>query len=277
MHVLDVKATEIYETDLSDLQWVLIQEFFLSEKKSKGRPIGVDLRAVFNAVLYICKTGCQYYMLPKTYPSKSTVHRYHQKWSSNGLLERILNRLNEIDRIINNEDEGPKIGIIDSQSAITTGAAKEKGYDGGKKRKGRKRHIGVDRSGRLLELEVHKANEYDGNAGVEILRRMNTHYPSINTYYADRGYRGKAKDYVELICQKTMIIPEKPKNGFVVERIRWIVERTFAWLNHSRRLSKDFEIKKENEAGFFRMSMIAIMLNKVCFGIRVKACNMTNY
>lgn len=157
---------------------------------------------------------------------------------------------------------GPSYGIIDAQSVKTQYNSDERGFDGGKWIKGHKRHIVVDILGNLLHVEVHAANLSDTVRGCEVLRRAAEKHSCIKAFSGDAGYRGTAVGFVSEILGLTLHISEKIVDGFAVLPKRWIVERTFAWLGHFRRLSKDFERLTATAENMIRIAMLKITLAK---------------
>jgi putative transposase len=157
----------------------------------------------------------------------------------------------------------PSYAIIDSQSVKTIYASEERGIDGGKKIKGRKRHIMVDTLGNLLHICVHKANEHDTKAGVRVCNRVVEKHRSITTISGDSGYRGTCANWVADSLKLNMHISKKIKDTFFVLPVRWIVERTFAWLGGFRRLAKDVEILTATSENIIRIAMISITLAKL--------------
>jgi putative transposase len=156
----------------------------------------------------------------------------------------------------------PSYGIIDSQSVKTQYASEERGIDGGKWVKGRKRHIVVDVLGNLLQVQVHAANLSDTVNGCEVLRRAAAEHRSLEAFSGDAGYRGTAVRFVDETLGLTLHISEKIVDGFAVLPKRWVVERTFAWLGNFRRLSKDFEILTATAENMIRIAMLKITLAK---------------
>ena len=156
----------------------------------------------------------------------------------------------------------PSYTIIDSQSVKTILASDERGFDGGKKVKGRKRHIVVDIMGNLLSVKVHAANIHDTVAGVDVFKDALSKYPSIKGCAADTGYRGTFVALLKELGIPVDIIDKiAPKTWSVLPK-RWIVERTFAWANNSRRLSKDYEITTESAENMFVISHMATLLRR---------------
>jgi putative transposase len=133
----------------------------------------------------------------------------------------------------------------------------------GKKIKGRKRHITVDSCGHLLHIQVHAANIHDTVAGCLVFERVSQKHPRLHNFSADAGYRGTSVTFVEKVLKRTLHISPKVKAGWAVIAKRWIVERTFAWIGHYRRMAKDFEILTTTAENFIRIAMIQIMLGKL--------------
>jgi len=203
-----------------------------------------DLREVFDAILYIATTGCQWRMLPNDFPPVSTVWGYFYTWRDGGLLDEIIRKLVESGRSAEGCKAQPKAGIIDSQSVKTTKRGGVSGYDAGKRIKGRKRHIVTDTVGLLVSLMVHSAGIQDQDGAPDVLKALVSRYPSLRHVFADGGYAGpKMRDALKALGRWTVQIVKRSDTaeGFEVPPRRWVVERTFAWLNRGRRLSKDWE------------------------------------
>jgi putative transposase len=195
-------------------------------------------------------------------PPWQTVYDHFSKWNKLGVWERIVDRLNQIVRLKANRKAVPSYGIIDAQSVKTQYASEERGIDGGKKVKGHKRHIIVDVLGNLLHVSVHAANKSDTIAACDVLERASEKYPSILAYSGDAGYRGSAVKFTDEKLNLTLHISEKIKDTWAVLPKRWVVERTFSWLNNFRRLAKDFDILTGTAENMIRIAMIKITLAK---------------
>ena len=221
-------------------------------------------REIVNAIFYLVKTGIQWDMLPNDFPPKSTVFYHFQKWNYDGTWEKVLQLLNRRIRIKEGRKPEPTLGIIDSKSVQAANKCEEKGIDGGKKIKGRKRHIVTDILGCLLHIKVHKANEHDTIAGGRVALETLDRYPSIKAFCADAGYRKTCKEVIEQILGKICEISERITDTWAVLPKRWIVERTFGWQNLFRRLSKDYEFSTCSAENMVRVSMIQLMLDRLC-------------
>ena len=259
----------MYPSDLSDAEWDVIAPF-LSPKDGRGSFHRHSKRSVLNAIFYVNKTGCQWRPLPSDFPPYQTVYTHYRKWSQDGTWERILEALNRLSRKKQNRSPDPSYGIVNSQSVKTQYASEDRGVDGGKLVKGRKRHICVDILGNLLFVIVHAANKSDTKAGCSVFENTLKLYPSLQGFSTDGGYRGTSSEFVEKQLEKTIDISktlkEHPKNSsegkMTILAKRWIVERTFAWLGALRRLSKDFEILTKTAETMIQIAMIRNTVRK---------------
>jgi transposase len=250
---------------LTDGEWALIEPFMPKVKKT-GRPRTTELRAVVDALLYIAWTGCQWRALPDRFPPVSTVQRYFYAWRDAGLWRTINFHLVAAARIAGGREASPTAGVIDSQSAKTADVAGVRGYDAGKKVKGRKRHIVTDTEGHLLGLTVHTADIQDRDGAVGVISSIRRLYPWLRHLFADGGYAGdKLTDALTNLGTWTVEIIKRSDTaqGFEVLPRRWVVERTLAWLGRCRRLAKDFEATIASAEAWVFIASIRLMLRRM--------------
>ena len=247
----------MYGSDLSDEESRLIEHHFQPQDRRGAVPIHAK-RDIVNAILYLNKTGAQWRMLPKEFPPWQTVYDHYSNWNRRKVWEAALDELNALHRKENGKAMTPSYGIIDSQSVKTVSSSEGRGIDGGKKIKGRKRHIVVDTLGHLIHVMIHAANVHDSKAGCDVLAGARDKCPTLEAFSGDAGYRGTAVDFVEKTLGLKLHISKKIKDTFAVLPMRWVVERTFAWLGNYRRLSKDYEILTLTAENMVRIAMLRI-------------------
>jgi putative transposase len=256
-----------YDSDLTDAEWALLQPL-LPPAVPAGAPRTTDLREVVNAILYRLHNGCAWHALPHDFPPEGTARDYFHRWRRSGLWQKINDTLRRRVRQAEGRDEDPSAGIIDSQSVKGSRTSGLRGYDGGKKVKGTKRHLLVDTLGLLLCVVVHAASIQDRDGAKLLLAKAQGSFPRLRLIWADGGYAGKLIAWAWQVCGWLIRIVRRPKEakGWVLLTRRWVVERTFGWVSQCRALSRDYEYHPETSEALIQVAMIHLMLRRLAKG-----------
>lgn len=248
-------------TELTNSQWQDIKKFFDLGRKRKN-----DLREIVNAILKVTRTGTQWRNMDGKYPAWQSVYYYFRKWKNDGTWSSILSYLVEKERLRNGRKAKASVCAVDSQS-VKIGSfisVETTGFDGGKMIKGRKRHLAVDVLGLPLAMHVSPANVHDGQEGIELLWQLEQASDRMELIRADGHYKGTFTECADYYNWKVEVT-KKPESqqGFVPQTQRWQVERSFAWFNFFRRLSRDFEKTAESSVTFMQLAFIDIILARL--------------
>jgi putative transposase len=268
------KATSSYA--LSDAEWAILAPL-LAPATRRGRPRQHDRRLVLEAIFYVLRGGLAWRLLPAQFPPWSCVYDQFRRWRQAGTWERINDALRERARALAGRDAQPSAAVIDSQSVRTSEAGGARGYDGGKKVSGRKRHLVVDTQGFVLRARVHPADAHDRRAAEAVLDGLGQRFPTIACLFADTAYQGLGP-WLEGQLGWQLAIVKRPSRwvwapadqpppvvpgGFQVLPKRWIVERTFAWLGRQRRLARDWERLAATTETWIYLAMSRLMVKRL--------------
>jgi putative transposase len=270
---------ENYASCLTDAEWALAADLFELPKGSRGRPATYERRHMVDACCYVLRTGCPWAMLPKSFPPWLSVHKTFSRWTAQGKFEALQGRLAEQWRQRIGRLAQPSAAVIDSQSNRISPQGGASGFDAGKKVKGRKRHIVVDTLGLLLAVSVTAASVQDRDGASDALAAACTRHQRVQTLFADSAYAGQCAQAIEhkhaiavQIVRRSSSRGEwdnpqasfwPESSGFVVLPKRWVVERTHAWLERSRRLVMHYDRSLAHARAWAWLSQARMLLNRL--------------
>jgi putative transposase len=256
------RRTKRYPSDLTDAEWERIAPL-LPNVARRGRKPSVDRREILNAIRYMARSGGGWRMLPKDFPPWQTVYWWFRRFVRLMLFRTIHAVALMLDRERAGREASPEGGVLDSQT-VKAPAAKERGFDGGKKMVGRKRHIAVDTDGRLLMVNLTTADISDSAGAQAILAAARKRWPWLKHLFADGGYdrtqlmdKAAFLDFVVEIVRKM-----ENQKGFEVLPRRWVVERTFAWMTRWRRPVRDYEQRIDVSEAMIHVAMGSLLLRR---------------
>jgi len=255
-----------YPSDLTDAQREQIEPQ-VPKPKSGGRPASVSRREIVNAILYLVREGITWRAMPHDLPDYRTVYHYFARWRDDGTWQAIHDALRDEIRTAAGREVSPSAAILDAQSVKTVEQpATCRGFDSGKKVKGRKRHLADDMLGLLLMVAVTVADIGDRTGARLVAGGLRGRFPRLLTLFADGGYSGEPlTDWLRSFGGWVLEIVRgsAEQHGFAVQPKRWIVERTLGWLNRYRRLSKNYETHPETSEVMILIAMTHLMVRRL--------------
>ena len=237
-------------------------------QESRGRPRHISQRRILNALCYLVVSGVQWRLLPREFPKWQLVYYHFRRWQQCGHWRRIYHVLRALSRKSQGRHKHPTGGCLDSQSTPCSQVPGVRGYDKGKNVKGRKRHLLVDTQGLPLELVVTTADVSD-SAGVRLLwQRMGKRRgvaKKLRRVWVDAGYKAGAIAWCAQKCGVVLevVVKEPGQKGFVVQKRRWVVERSFSWLNAQRRLARNYETLPQHSEGLVWLALTRILIRRL--------------
>ena len=242
-----------YPSDLSDARWALIEPRLSAWRQARtdagvgGRTAAHELREIFNAILYVNRTGIAWRYMPHDLPPWQTVYGYFTAWANDGIFTDLNYDLNGLVRTKSGRSTTPTGSIMDTQSVKTstnvpTGT---QGIDAGKRIVGRKRGI------------VTAASVSDNAFGIDLLNQATSAYPTLSKTWVDAGFKKTVIEHGAALGVDVETVTKDPQvKGFSVIKRRWVVERTIGWLMQHRRLARDYETLPGTSATMIRIAMI---------------------
>jgi putative transposase len=254
-----------YDTNLTDAQWAYLKPMLPIPSK-RGRP-PMDRRRILEAILYLVKCGCPWRYLPLDFPHWKTVYHIFRQWTQNHQWAVLNDALRTLVRKTHGKRSRPTAAILDSQSVKSAGHGGNVGYDAGKRIKGRKRHLLVDTLGLVLGVAVSLASTTERDGAQLVLRRVLGWFTWLRLLWVDGGYIGETfAQWVKSLRPQLAVEVVKRSDdtaGFTVLPRRWVVERTFGWLMHQRRLVRDYETTETSAEAWIYIAMIRIQLRRL--------------
>jgi len=275
-----VEDPDKYASCLTDAEWALAADLFELPEGSRGRPSIYSRRSMVDACCYVLRGGSSWRMLPKSFPPWLAVHRAFLRWAAQGKFEELHDRLRAQWRERLGRNAAPTAAVIDSQSTRISTQGGEQGFDAAKKVKGRKRHIVVDTLGLLLAVTVTAASVQDRDAAPQAVATACEKHPTIKKLFADNGYTGRCAASLQDTQQIQVEIVRRPPKigvwnspqlplwesnaGFVILPKRWVVERTHAWIEKSRRCVMHYDRSTTVATAWVWLSQARNLLRRLC-------------
>lgn len=267
-----MSTRKAYPSDLSDARWALIEPTLTAwrqarlDRRPTGQPATVALREIFNAILYVNRTGIAWKYLPHDFPSHNTVYAYYAAWRDEGILAQIGYELAGLARVKEGRKPEPTAAVLDTQSVKTSTnvPVTSQGADAGKKIVGRKRGIITDTLGIILAVIVTAASLSDNAIGTHLLSEAKNAYPTIAKAWVDTGFKNTVIEHgATLGIDVEVVSRNAEKRGFHVVKRRWVVERSLGWLMLHRRLARDYETLPASSEAMIHIASIDNLTKRI--------------
>lgn len=254
-----------YPSDISDARWALIEPTLRAwqqariDRRPTGEPARTDVRDVFNAILYVNRTGIAWKYLPHDFPPHSTVYYYYALWRDEGIFAQLNCELTGLARVKAGRAAEPTAAVIDTQSVKTSTnpPIDTQGTDAAKKIVGRKRSIATDALGLLLAVIVVAASVTENKAGIAVLDQVKDLHPTIAKTWVDTGFKNQFVEHAAHLGIDAEVVNRNTQaRGFQVVKRRWVVERTLGWIMLHRRLVRDYETLPASSEAMIHLAMI---------------------
>jgi transposase len=254
-----------YPSDVSDARWALIEPTLTAwrqarlDRRPTGKSAPTDLRDIFNAILYINRTGIAWKYLPHDFPPHGTVYAYYAAWRDEGIFAQLGYELTALARVKEGRRPEPTAAVIDTQSVKTSTnvPVTSQGTDAGKKIVGRKRGIVTDALGLVLAVIVTAASLSDNAIGTRLLDQAKNTYPTLSKAWVDTGFKNTVVEHGATLGIDVEVVSRNPQiRGFHVVKRRWVVERSLGWLMLHRRLTRDYETLPSSAEAMIHIAVI---------------------
>ncbi|WP_326733287.1 IS5 family transposase [Streptomyces sp. NBC_01022] len=261
-----------YPSDLSDARWALIEPTWMAwrqarlDRRPTGKPAKVELRDVFNAILYINRTGIPWKYLPHDFPNHGTVYAYYAAWRDEEIFTQLNYDLVGLARVKEGRKPEPTASVIDTQSIKTSSNVPltSQGTDAAKKIVGRKRGILTDTIGLLLAVTVTAASLSENAVGIRLLDHASRTYPTISKSWVDTGFKNAVIEHGANLGIDVEVVNRNPGiRGFHVVKRRWVVERSIGWIMTHRRLARDYETLPASSKAMIQIASIDNLARRI--------------
>ncbi|MFF0747488.1 IS5 family transposase [Streptomyces sp. NPDC004111] len=261
-----------YPSDLSDARWALIEPTLTAWRKARldrrptGQPPKVELRDVFDAILYLNRTGIPWKYLPHDFPGHGTVYFYYAAWRDEGVFTQLNYDLTGLARVKEGRKPEPTASVIDTQSVKTSTnvPVTSQGTDAAKKIVGRKRGILTDTLGLLLAVTVTAGGLHENALGIRLLDQAKETYPTISKSWVDTGFKNAVVEHGAKLGIDVEVVNRNPGvRGFHVVKRRWVVERSLGWLMLHRRLARDYEALPASSEAMIHIASIDNLAKRI--------------